>query len=205
MRTGRPPGYSPEIADKICALLASGNIGLEKLCQDPANELPPPSTVWSWLNKYPDFLEKYVRARERQTELEYDSMKEVASAPLVDDNGYPLNPQAAMAEVQRRKLEVDVMKFRLVKLQPKRFGERKDVDLNIGVKHSLTDDQFAKLLSTAAEAALPEPSDDEAEDIEFEELPSAPPMPEPIQVRVPSEPQTITGTAGFDNLDEITL
>ena len=184
MRTGRPPGYSPEIADKICALLASGNIGLEKLCQDPANELPPPSTVWSWLNKYPDFLEKYVRARERQTELEYDSMKEVASAPLVDDNGYPLNPQAAMAEVQRRKLEVDVMKFRLVKLQPKRFGERKDVDLNIGVKHSLTDDQFAKLLSTAAEAALPEPTDDEAEDIEFEELPSAPlprvtPAPQP--------------------------
>lgn len=205
MRTGRPPGYSPEIADKICALLASGNIGLEKLCRDPANELPPPSTVWSWLNKYPDFLEKYVRARERQTELEYDSMKEVASAPLVDDNGYPLNPQAAMAEVQRRKLEVDVMKFRLVKLQPKRFGERKDVDLNIGVKHSLTDDQFAKLLSTAAEAALPEPTDDEAEDIEFEELPSAPPMPAPMQVRVPSEPQTITGTAGFDNLDDITL
>lgn len=187
MRTGRPPGYSPEIADKICALLASGNIGLEKLCQDPANELPPPSTVWSWLNKYPDFLEKYVRARERQTELEYDSMKEVASAPLVDENGYPLNPQAAMAEVQRRKLEVDVMKFRLVKLQPKRFGERKDVDLNIGVKHSLTDDQFAKLLSTAAEAALPEPSDDEAEEIEFEELPSAPlprvtPAPQPHTV-----------------------
>lgn len=189
MRTGRPPGYSPEIADKICALLASGNIGLEKLCQDPANELPPPSTVWSWLNKYPDFLEKYVRARERQTELEYDSMKEVASAPLVDENGYPLNPQAAMAEVQRRKLEVDVMKFRLVKLQPKRFGERKDVDLNIGVKHSLTDDQFAKLLSTAAEAALPEPSDDEAEEIEFEELPSAPlprvnPAPQPHTIDI---------------------
>ena len=194
MRTGRPPGYSPEIADKICALLASGNIGLEKLCQDPANELPPPSTVWSWLNKYPDFLEKYVRARERQTELEYDSMKEVASAPLVDDNGYPLNPQAAMAEVQRRKLEVDVMKFRLVKLQPKRFGERKDVDLNIGVKHSLTDDQFAKLLSTAAEAALPEPTDDEAEDIEFEELPSAP-LP---RVTPAPQPRSI-------DLDDITL
>lgn len=192
MGKGRPTGYTPELADEICGKLATGNVGLERLCDDPANNFPAASTVWNWLNKHADFMEKYLRAREMQTELEYDNMKEVVTAPMVDGAGYPLNPQAAMAEVQRRKLEVDVMKFRLVKLQPKRFGERRDVDMNIGVKHSLTDDQFAKLLSTAAEAALPEPTDDEAEEIDFEEL-----LPAPLPAAQPQTPHI--------NFDDITL
>ena len=44
-KTGRPTTYSPEIAAKICEMLAAG-LSLRAICQEP--QMPHESTVRQW-------------------------------------------------------------------------------------------------------------------------------------------------------------
>jgi hypothetical protein len=156
-KMGRPTKYTAELADRICSALTTSRRGLEDLCNDPDMDLPPSSTVWAWLARHQDFQEKYLRARECQTEMLYDEMSRIASAPI------SVEPEYAMAEMQRRRLAVDIMKFKLVKLQPKRFGERKDVDVNVKVSHAVSPEQFQQLLQAAAGELPPEQFEDAEE------------------------------------------
>lgn len=168
-KLGRPTDYSPELGKRICEALATSTNGLEAVCKP--DDLPAPSTVYRWLIRYPDFKEDYVRAREAQTEAMYDEIRQITDAPLVDDNGFPLSGPAAMAEVNKRKLQIDAIKFALTKLQSKRFGERRDVDVNMKVQHQVSAEQFTQLLSAAKSAVVIEAN---AEEAEYEELPALP-------------------------------
>src|ERR1041385_1702330 len=52
---GRPTAYGPKIADKICALIASGDT-LRAAC---VNLKIPEDTVYGWLVSYPEFHQNY--------------------------------------------------------------------------------------------------------------------------------------------------
>lgn len=169
-RIGRPTKYTDEIGLRICELISTSDITMGDISAMP--DMPDRSTIFRWLQTHTDFRDLYVRAREMQTELGYDKMEEIAEAPLPtmdikDDEGNvigeAIDAGAAMAEIQRRKLQIDVIKFKLVKLQPKRFGDNKNMNVDVKVKHQLSAEQFAKLLDTAAKA-------DDVEDIEHEEV-----------------------------------
>lgn len=156
---GRPTDYSLELAERICQVLCASDATVTDVCA-PA-DMPNRSTVFRWLAKYPEFRDLYVRAREFQSELLYDDMAEIANAPfeevpvfdlLGNQLGVKVDAGAAMAEMQRRKLQIDVIKFKLVKLQARRFGDNRSMDLNVKVNHNVSSEQYKQLLETAKAA-----------------------------------------------------
>ncbi len=104
---GRPSSYSEDIADRICAELANG-AGLRDICE-PAG-MPAPSTIYRWLSEFPEFQERYARARERQADTYADEIVGISD----NENGDP----------QRDRLRIDARKWVASKLRPKKYGER---------------------------------------------------------------------------------
>lgn len=167
---GRPTGYSIEIATEICNVLATGKEGFEAACKKVG---VASKSAWTWLSKHEDFWRAYTRAREFQTELMYDDISWIANAPLThngrevdaeENPGMPLSGAEAFAETNRRKLMIDVMKFKLIKLQPRRFGNNQDVNHNVNVQHKLTSEQFDALLQVHTKAAQIGPGQTEDEE-----------------------------------------
>lgn len=175
-QVGRPTDYTKEAAVAFCDALCTSDESVALICKREG--MPDRSTIYRWLNKQAEFRDLYMRARELQTEFGYDRMQAIADAPLThngraeddpDDPGKPITGPAAMAEVQRRKLLVDIEKFKLVKLQPKRFGDKSTVDVDVKVNHSVTAEQFQQLLQVAAAAPAIEDAEVLDEDDEVQQ------------------------------------
>jgi hypothetical protein len=61
-------GYSPELAEKICAALADGR-RLASICAEAG--MPSTRTVFRWLATHPDFLARYEQVREGRVGMPY--------------------------------------------------------------------------------------------------------------------------------------
>ena len=59
-KVGRPTRYSHELAEKICDLIRSGK-SERQICA--MKGMPDTKTLWTWKEKYPDFLRQSARAR----------------------------------------------------------------------------------------------------------------------------------------------
>ena len=123
---GKPSTYSDETADILCEELAQG-AALYRLCAE-RDDLPAERTVYQWLEKMPEFAQKYARARERQQDRESDHIIEIADTE---------------PDPNRARVRIDARKWRASKLAPKRFGER--------VAH--TDADGASLIPAPAEVS----------------------------------------------------
>lgn len=115
---GRPTEYSVELADLICERLANGE-GLVSICKDET--MPARSTVHNWLNDKsefykPDFLDKYVRARDDQADYKAEEIEEIADKVLAGT----VKPDAA-------RVAIDAKKWTASKLKPKRYGDKIDM------------------------------------------------------------------------------
>lgn len=106
-KRGRPSAYTPELAAAICDRLADGE-SLRSVCNNPA--MPSRTTVLNWLDRNEDFRRQYGLAKWAMEELYFDRVLEVA-----DDDSLP---------VERRRLMIDVLKWHLSKLAPKKYGRR---------------------------------------------------------------------------------
>ena len=60
---GRPSKYTQDLVDTICNRLALGE-GLAQICRD--EDMPSQTIVYQWLQRHPEFLERYTHAREEQ-------------------------------------------------------------------------------------------------------------------------------------------
>ena len=74
-KMGRPTIYSQELVNTICTRLSLGE-SLRSICRD--DDMPAQSLIYLWLNRHPDFLEQYTRAREEQAETHADEIVEIA-------------------------------------------------------------------------------------------------------------------------------
>lgn len=101
--------YTPELADEICQALATGVKGLARLCdENPA--WPGSTTIWRWLNQYPDFWDKYVLAKQFQSHVVLDGVLDLADKATDKDSAAGI------------RIRVDT-RFRLAgQLHPKRYG-----------------------------------------------------------------------------------
>lgn len=121
MTMGRPTDYTPELADRICDLLASG-VSLNKICK--RDDFPVITSIFNWLPKYPEFMEKYARARETQAQVMAEEILDISDDAL---NDYQVNEKGekvfSSEHVQRSKLRVDSRKWIASKLLPKKYGE----------------------------------------------------------------------------------
>ena len=131
MAKGRPTNYTPEIAAKICEMLAAG-ISLRAICQEP--QMPHESTVRKWAREdVQGFYTQYAHARDIGLDCLADRILEVAETPLVAEKRVQKadgSVEITTADaVDRSRLTVDSLKWYLCKLAPKKYGDKIDATL----------------------------------------------------------------------------
>lgn len=120
---GRPTDYTPELAERICALVAAEPHGLKKICAK-YDWMPDHQTVKNWRKKYPQFLAQYLEAKELQALEIVDNLWDEL------EMGCDTTEQIAMLNLKFR-----FHQWHLSKLAPKQFGDKKEVkqEMNINV------------------------------------------------------------------------
>lgn len=142
---GRPTTYSQEIVEKICIRLGSGE-SLRSICRD--DDMPSQSVVYVWLNRHPEFVEQYARAREEQAETHADEIVDIADEQpdlieIKDKDGNVVDIKLDSAFIAWQKQRIDARKWNAAKQRPKRYGDKIthagdnenpiEVDVNHGV------------------------------------------------------------------------
>lgn len=132
---GRPMGrpsfeYDEALGDLICQALVEGH-ALYKICK--LQGFPSLDTVYKWINKEPDFAEKYAQARALQQDRAADEIIEIADTD---------------ADPQRARNRIDARKWRASKLAPKKYGDKTDINLtgSITIPEDQLDARITELL-----------------------------------------------------------
>lgn len=133
--TGRPPyPYTDELADTICEAVSTSSKGLHLLCKE-RSDFPCITVVKDWLlsNKYPYFTAKYAHAREQQQDFFAEEILAIAddgSKDLITIQTKNGDIQIEDKEVTNRsKLRVDTRKWLMMKLAPKKYGDKQEIDI----------------------------------------------------------------------------
>lgn len=150
---GRRDTYCPHVGALICERLALG-MSLRQACA--LEGLPGETTVMGWLQRHPDFLEAYGRARVLQAHRRFDQVWEIAEA--ADKEGAYL-----------AKVKIDAVRWQASRLAPKRYGLKADL---------------AEAYERAAEPAPPEAPEEAVEMIEVLLTSYIPGVPDRL-VRIP--------------------
>jgi hypothetical protein len=103
--------YSPELAEHISEVLATGTRSIATLCKEETG-FPSYRIFFTWLRKYPEFMRLYRIAKMQQVEPLVDSMFEIIHAAKTN------------AEIRRARLEVDTIKWQAGKLSQRLYGEK---------------------------------------------------------------------------------
>ena len=107
------------VMTELANRLGSGET-LLSICKDEG--MPGYRTVTRAVMQDDELFEIYRKGRLMQAEFYADHINEIAMAPLPDD----VDPRMLNAEVQRRRLEVDTLKFTMGKLQPWGLRDKKE-------------------------------------------------------------------------------
>jgi hypothetical protein len=104
--------YVVRIADQICEQIALGHSMKDALAAVGvlAPALP---VVWRWLSEYPEFKEKYDRARQMQADIHADKMLEMA------DEALRIPSKAAAIRVA-----ADILKWQAEIRNPQKYGSK---------------------------------------------------------------------------------
>ncbi len=98
-------------------------------------------TVLDWIEAEGDRSEKYARARDARADLTFESLDEVSSAAT----------QAETAvEVAGLRLKADNIKWKLARMAPKKYGDKLETTLKVGLRivsaTDLSDDELAAVV-----------------------------------------------------------
>lgn len=131
-KTGRPSGYSTEIAEVICQRLSEGE-SLRQICRN--EDMPGKSSVMRWLDEREDFREQYARAHLLQADHFADEILEIADDGSNDwieretRSGNTIE-SADHEHINRSRLRVDARKWLMARMAPKKYGDK------VGLEHS---------------------------------------------------------------------
>ena len=113
-RTGRPSKFTPALAAKICREVAGGST-LPRICEVAG--MPARTTVWRWLEVSEEFRNNYARARTDRADARADKIDGIVSDVL-----------AGKIDSQAARVAIDAHKWLAGKEQPKRYGDKIDVE-----------------------------------------------------------------------------
>lgn len=139
-KPGQPTKYSEAMADEICTMLMRGKSLLTIVRDLKIGE----NAVYVWLNKHPEFKEKYTRAREVQADVLAEEIVSIADELEIEANyqGETVTFDVSATAVQRNRLRVDARKWYASKLAPKKYGDKLDTTVTGpdggAVQHSVT-------------------------------------------------------------------
>lgn len=126
---GRPSKSTPELRAEVCARLSTGE-PLTVICSD--EHMPCDDTVRSWAEGDATFSRDIAHARVRGFDAIAWEAKRIADTPLEGEET-TVKPDGAM-EVRRgdmlghRKLQIETRLKLLAKWDPKRYGDKIEVD-----------------------------------------------------------------------------
>ena len=143
---GRHSDYTQEMADAICEKIASGE-SVRAICKP--DDMPAMSTVFRWLSNSKEFSEQYARSKQAQAEYMVDEILDIADDGTNDwmekrsKDGDMLGWVENGEALRRSVLRVDARKWLAMKLLPKKYGEKLDVNAThageIAVRRVVTD------------------------------------------------------------------
>lgn len=123
MAGGRPTDYTPELGEEICEAIASTGHGLPTLCKQNSH-WPNRSSIFLWLRKYPEFSDRYHKAKKDQVSALVDDILEISDDSsqdvLEDEEG---NVRFNSEFAARSRLRVDTRKWIAAKLVPRLYGD----------------------------------------------------------------------------------
>jgi hypothetical protein len=108
-RGGSVSILTPELAEEICLRIAGGETVLA-LSADP--DMPCAGSIYGWARRDDEFREMYLRAKELASDLFFDLAHEVAMEATEDS-------------VRGDRLRVQVLRWRLAAMEPKKYGTRR--------------------------------------------------------------------------------
>jgi hypothetical protein len=126
---GRPSTYTPDIVDRICEAIVEGesvkSIGKRE-------DMPTATCIMNWLNRHPEFVDQYARACEVRTLIYAREALDIADTVLHAEKVKTL-PDGSIERisgdaVERSKLMVETRLKLMSALNPKRFGQKVDVN-----------------------------------------------------------------------------
>lgn len=126
-----------KVFNTICKRIEKGE-SINEICKD--NQLVTRATFYNWLSedsktKDKQLIDKYARAKEIEADLMFDEIIEIADNSGKDKidigNGVMgVNHEA----IQRDRLRVDARKWALSKKNPKKYGDKLEVETTIKTK-----------------------------------------------------------------------
>lgn len=122
--------YTSDLGAAICELVANG-LALNEICL--RDGMPSRTTAYKWLGQNEEFANMYARAREERADLIADEI--VSIADTEDD-------------ANKARVRIDARKWWAARVNPKKYGERSQVDLNLKRDVEQMDD--AELTAIAA-------------------------------------------------------
>ena len=123
---GRPTTYNQETASLICARMADGE-SLRSICR--SDDMPALSSVFLWVSKHPEFSEQYKLAMASRADAMFEEMFDIADDGANDwmesqgKDGESIGWRVNGEHVQRSRLRLDIRKWALSKMMPKKYGD----------------------------------------------------------------------------------
>jgi hypothetical protein len=108
---GRPTLYTPDLGHRICEAVAHGE-ALQDVCNEPG--MPARRTVYYWLRTNDEFAAAYDLAREMRADLLADEVVKISDTE----------------DPARARVQIDARRWAASKLNPRRYGERQDRNLD---------------------------------------------------------------------------
>jgi hypothetical protein len=137
----KPNQFSPALVEEIIARMVEGE-SLNSICRDPL--MPRKQLVFEWLAAYPDFANQYARATEMRTEHYFEELYEAATdgrndfydRPVYNGKGELVRHERVLDSeaVARSRLRVDALKWMMSKMNPRKFGDKLDVNMDATVR-----------------------------------------------------------------------
>lgn len=117
--------------ETICDRIAKGE-SLRSVLRD--DEMPSSRTFFKWLGQDEYKVKQYARSCEERADLIFDEIIEISDTPIegivieTDDNGRTKEKRGDM--LGHRRLQIDSRKWILSKMNPKKYGDKIEVDNN---------------------------------------------------------------------------
>lgn len=131
-----------EIFNDICNKIAEEGLSVRTILK--ADNMPSFETFYKWLNDDDEKSKQYARACEIRADLIFEDILHIADdvskdSKTVDISGIEIET-IDKENIQRSRLRVDARKWIVSKMNPKKYGDRVQQDININSEQPLFGD-----------------------------------------------------------------